>query len=249
MLTLGSLPLGQIPRTVVSFSDNVTPHHLKDAKRQGLDIVEIRIDLFSSVKPTYVTQQIQQFDGFPTSATIRCQSEGGKWTLSEGQRLLLFQSIISHVDAIDIELLAKDINEQVIRAAHEAKKLVLVSYHNLATTLSLSELTSMVERATSLKADIVKIATATKTVGDLRALARLTLDGADRHIVVIAMGAHGVSSRILFPALGSLMTYASIGKPTAPGQLPLHVTVDMLRKLYPRYNEEKIHTLKLIESP
>jgi 3-dehydroquinate dehydratase-1 len=45
------------------------------------------------------------------------------------------------------------------------------------------------------------------------------------------MGDAGVASRVLFPALGSLLTYASAGTQTAPGQLDLDEAVALLRRL------------------
>jgi 3-dehydroquinate dehydratase len=47
------------------------------------------------------------------------------------------------------------------------------------------------------------------------------------------MGTGGVLSRLLFPALGSLFTFAAFGVGTAPGQLSLEETVSCFRKYYP----------------
>jgi 3-dehydroquinate dehydratase len=40
-------------------------------------------------------------------------------------------------------------------------------------------------------------------------------------------------SRVLFPAAGSLLTYGHVGRPTAPGQLPLGELAALVRRFYP----------------
>jgi len=47
------------------------------------------------------------------------------------------------------------------------------------------------------------------------------------------MGDAAVATRVLFPALGSLLTYAHAGTETAPGQIPLVEMRQLLRRLYP----------------
>jgi 3-dehydroquinate dehydratase-1 len=56
-------------------------------------------------------------------------------------------------------------------------------------------------------------------------------DDAGPGLIVIGMGDAGVASRVLFPALGSLLTYAAAGTQTAPGQLALDEAVALLRRL------------------
>src|SRR3989304_4571205 len=43
----------------------------------------------------------------------------------------------------------------------------------------------------------------------------------EKNSIVIGMGKKGVNSRVFFPLAGSLVTYGSIDRKTAPGQLPL----------------------------
>jgi 3-dehydroquinate dehydratase-1 len=73
----------------------------------------------------------------------------------------------------------------------------------------------------------------------VQTLASLTLSNRSIGVITIGMGAHGALSRVLFPALGSLMTYTFIGVPTAPGQLELEDTCRLLRTFYPNYAAER----------
>ena len=247
MLKLGKTILNGTPRVAVGFKDNLSADILQQIEDYGLDVVELRIDLYSSFDTQHVIQEVKKLGKFSSIATIRLEKEGGEWNLSEQKRVALFKAIIPYVDAVDIELYSQSILKEVISAAHKAKKLVCVSYHNFDKTPSHSKLTEILKEAKANKADIVKIATLALTRTDVQNLANFTIANKDKNIITIAMGAEGVISRILFPALGSLLTYASLGSSTAPGQLDYSITFDFLRRLYPKYNQEKINSLKLLE--
>ena len=94
----------------------------------------------------------------------------------------------------------------------------------------------------------MKIATHAKTDSDVAALAQLLAERRDANLVVIAMGAVGTKSRVFFPALGSLMTFAALEQSTGPGQLPMALMFQELRLYYPRFNEKKIIDLQLMEA-
>ncbi len=192
--------------------------------------------------------EVRKFQRFPSIATIRSEIEGGSWTLSEAERLKLFKLVIPEVSAVDIELSAKSIIKEVVQTAHKHKKLAVISYHNFDGTPSLKILEDTMKKAISSGADIVKVATLAIKREDVQLLAEFTLRNRSKNLVSIAMGTEGSISRILFPSLGSLMTYASLGQSTAPGQLDYESTFDLLRRMYPKYNEEKITSLKLIEN-
>lgn len=61
------------------------------------------------------------------------------------------------------------------------------------------------------------------------------------------MGGQGVKSRLFFPALGSLVTFAFVGRPTAPSRLEFDQTFELMRLLYPDFNERKMVELGLME--
>ena len=47
------------------------------------------------------------------------------------------------------------------------------------------------------------------------------------------MGGLGAISRLVFPIAGSLLTYAHVGRPTAPGQLTVAELRPLLDRFYP----------------
>lgn len=236
-----------VPLTAVGFVGNTPMADILGAKSRGLDIAELRVDHYPSTHADDVISEIKKFSMFNTIATIRIKAEGGEWEASEDTRLALFMRIIPHVDVVDIELSAP-ILPQVIEAAHDAKKLALVSYHNFIDTPELSELQSFVDDAHSKGADIVKIAAQANNPKDLKTLAALTLNNRHLHLITIAMGSDGLISRVFFPALGSNITFAYIGKRTAPGQLKFEVLFDLMREFYPSFNQRKIDELEILEA-
>jgi 3-dehydroquinate dehydratase-1 len=228
-----------IPLVAVSFRDNDSERLAREAARAGVDVIELRIDRYADTDPEHVRNQARTFKELPVVATIRSPAEGGEWTGSESQRLALFDSIIDEVDAVDIELSATEINADVIAAANRHDKLVIVSHHDFERTPSLDRLETIADDARALGADIVKISTMANSKQDLRTLASLAIQQADLGVIVIAMGAIGTIGRILFPALGSCLTFSHMGEGSAPGQLDFFETFDLMRKFYPDFNEQK----------
>ena len=151
MIKLGKLTLNGTPRIAVGFNDRVPSQAILDVKDFGLDVVELRIDQYSSFEVSHVLNEVKKFKNFPSIATIRSEKEGGDWNLSESKRLDLFKAVIPHVDAIDIELSTVSILKQVIKEAHAKKKLVIVSYHNFDRTPNFKTLNQIVYKAKALR--------------------------------------------------------------------------------------------------
>ncbi len=245
-LSLGTLELGGIPRIAVPYTDSATPELIAESRRRGVDIAEVRIDLFEHTDPDYVCSVLARFEALPTIATIRTRQEGGGWAGSEDERLALFHAVIPLVDAVDVELQAKTILERVCERARTANKCVVVSYHDFEATPDRHTLEHIAEAASKAGADIIKIATHVRSDEDIQSLASLCLSSAARNLIVIGMNGHGLKARLLFPALGSLVTFAAIGKTTAPGQLEFDQMFELMRLLYPEFNERKIAELRLL---
>ncbi len=219
------------PNVAVSFKDGVLPEIINKTRQEGMDIAELRVDLFSSSSPAIVLKEINKFKNVPVLATIRSRKEGGKWKGSETARLALYQKLIPKADAVDIELSSSKINRKVISAARKAKKTVILSFHDFKKTPPLKSLYGILNKAKALGADIVKIAALIKKPSDLQTLAEFTLANSWQKIIVIGMGEKGSVSRVAFPCFGSLLTFAHIGEASAPGQLDLPTTIALLKKL------------------
>ncbi len=209
-------------------TDKTTAAQMNALKKLGIRFVEVRVDQFKTSEPKAVLAILERFRGFKKLITIRLKNEGGAWAGSETQRLTLFITLLSKADAIDVEL-ASPIAKRLIRLAHMKKKTVIVSHHDFKKTPTIQNLEQISKKGFSLKADVVKIAGFIQKPEDLRELVDW-LSNAKKPVIAIGMGANGVASRILFPMLGSALTYASTGESTAPGQLDVKTTLLYCRK-------------------
>jgi len=227
-LAIGSLVLGVRPRIAVPFTDHATRPDVADAAARGCDVAELRADLCSAFDAPHLLAALAPMAGVPTIATIRHADEGGGWRGPEADRLALYRALLPRADAIDVEI-ASEIARPALAAARDAGKLAIASFHDFAKTPAEDALAEVVARGRALGADVVKIATTVASGADLRALARVLVEHDD--LIVIGMGARGMASRVFFPLLGSLLTYASAGTQTAPGQLALDELVELLRRI------------------
>ncbi len=243
MLNIGSVALDGTPRIVAAYTDKTPFNAIQRAERLGLDIAEARIDQFEMFDQSYVLEQLGRFTGTPVIATIRAESEGGKWRLTESERLALFRAAVSRADALDVELSSSKILDDVIEASGSAGKPVIVSWHDFEATPDFEVLLKQTDRARNKGADLIKIATAINEPEDVRTLARLLIERAEHNLVVIGMGSKGLLTRLCFPALGSLLTYCFLDQPTGPGQLHFDDTFRQLRLLYPSFEKEKASAL------
>jgi 3-dehydroquinate dehydratase type I len=218
------------PRIIAPFTDRTRPSTLRTGVRRGLSLLEARIDLFDDVETEHVLENVRRARAIaPVLATVRSGSEGGAWKRSERDRLALYRALTPHVDALDVELDSR-IRGAVMRTARRAGRPVVLSHHDFRTTPSPSRLDDIVRRGTKAGADVVKIATFVRGPADIQRLARLLARHPTDPLVVIGMGARGRPTRVLFPALGSLFTFASLDEKTAPGQLGLAETVSGLEE-------------------
>ncbi len=231
-MKLGTLTLGRYPALVGVMTDFCDRRALRRALKVGIDAIEMRIDYLDSpdtIKLTNIIGDIRK-RALPIITTVRSVREGGRRNIPDRERVALFKALIPLTDAVDIELSSKAILRDVVGFAKSARKRVIISHHNFHSTPARSRLEQVVANGRNAGGEIVKIATMVKNDRDVRRLASLTLE--HKNLITIAMGEGGAGSRIFFPQLGSLLTYAPIDNITAPGQLPLKVTREELNRYY-----------------
>jgi 3-dehydroquinate dehydratase-1 len=224
---LGNVELGSIPG-VVAVIDRLRPvAAIGELPGKGATILEIRVDCISEPFSAVVeyARELRTTVNIPLIGTIRETEHIGD------NRLSLFTQLMPVIDAVDIEIDA-DITREVISLAHE--KTVIVSEHDYEETPDEKKLEKTVLTATSLGADIVKIAVMAHNREDVTRLLMFTQSRSE-NLVTIAMGEVGAISRIAAPLFGSLFTYAYITDAVAPGQLSLEETVAELKRFYPGF--------------
>jgi 3-dehydroquinate dehydratase/shikimate dehydrogenase len=192
---------------------------IQEAAKQGAKLIELRLD-FLAKAPDF--KRLLANRPCPMIATFRRQADGGRWTASEDQRLMLIrQAIVAGFDFIDLEI---DIIAKIPRFGKVQR---IVSYHNLHEVPE--KLETIHEQMCAADADILKIAvTAQQPADNLRVMA--LLKKTSRPTVAFCMGDIGTCSRVLGLRLGMPYTYAAFNKERqiAPGML----TFQDLEKTY-----------------
>jgi 3-dehydroquinate dehydratase-1 len=230
-LAIGGARLGDGPRIVAAGGEAELDAL---ARADGADLVEVRADLFADPQPDRLAAALAALRraGRPVVLTVRAADEGGG-ALSDDRRRALYEAGLPHADAIDVEIASTALAAALVPRARAAGATVILSAHFFDATPPRERLLALVEQAGSLGADVAKLAAHARDLEDVRTLLEVTLAARDRGIVTLAMGAAGTLSRVFFPAAGSLLTYASVGTPTGPGQLPLDELVALVRRFYP----------------
>lgn len=181
--------------------------HLVD---QGANLVELRLDY---IRRDVSIKRLLTNRPCPVIATCRREQDGGKWTGSEEERLMLLRSVIAEgVEYVDLE---DDIADELPRYGVTKR---IVSLHNFRDTPD--DLQGIHARLAALDADIVKIATMAHNPYDNLRMLRLIRES-KVPTVGICMGDIGTPTRILAGKFGAPFTYATFHheRSLAPGQL------------------------------
>jgi 3-dehydroquinate dehydratase-1 len=239
ILRLGQIDLGHVPRVAVPLSDVELQRDVSGLK--GLaDLIELRIDAFQRHDPAYVAQVCREARAlkFPLIATVRSADEGGQTRLTDAERQAIYEAVVSHVDAIDIEF-HTPLRDRIVKLARAHHKRAIVSFHDFQRTPLERDLVAVAEVARWHSAEIVKLAVTAQSSYDVDRLLGILRTHRDKNLIVIALGPYGVMSRVFFPLVGSLITYAYLNAANAPGQLALAELVSELCRYSPDFSKAK----------
>ncbi|MBE2900805.1 type I 3-dehydroquinate dehydratase [Methanothermobacter thermautotrophicus] len=207
-----------------------TPHEVTESAMRaieaGADILEIRIDGLQEPGEINIRELIEDI-GFPVIATNRSPAEGGHFSGSEDERIKLLMAAAEVADFVDIEL--SSAREDIERVTMNARRSI-ISYHNFRETPSLEALLRIVRMAREM-GDMAKVAVMPENMADT--LVVLQLLSLEDDTVAISMGELGRYTRVAAALFGSPITFASLGRGTAPGQMDVDVTRKMIRELMP----------------
>ena len=228
-LSIGSgLPKVCVPITSTKQQDII--NDFIKIKDQDFELIELRIDFFDAIlddqKLISLLQDIKQLQVHkPIIFTYRSKKEGGNIQLSDNQYYHLLELACKSkcVDIIDIEYQSKEAN-QLISLVHQYQLPVILSNHNFHSTPNKEVLIERLQTMQSMQGDILKIAVMPRNSKDVLTLLEATNDCyqmLDKPIVTMSMAGLGAISRMVGEVFGSAITFAMIGKPSAPGQIEL----------------------------
>jgi len=175
-------------------------------------ILEIRYDLFENMEDwSNILQKVSELNPKALKlGTIRLEKDGGKWKNSRaGERIGLFDKSLDWID-LERGMLAE-------KTCHK----IICSWHLFDRVPNISELSEFAEECLELGVQGCKVAGMAHSKRDAEPL----YDFAKKYgkkfelFAAFAMGEQGKESRVRSLKEGANLTYASIGKALAPGQL------------------------------
>ena len=186
-------------------------------------MVELRVDFING--RIGIKRLIVEGAG-PSIITCRRQRDGGKFTGSEEDRLVLLRTAVAEgAEYVDLE---EDVADKIPRFGKTKR---IVSLHDFDKTPD--DLEAIHARLAKLAPDVIKICTMANSPHDNVRMMRLVAS-AKIPTVGFCMGEIGTPSRILAAKFGAPFTYAAFqgNAAVAPGQLGY----EQMRDLY-RYDE------------
>ena len=190
-------------------------HH---AMAAGADLVEVRLDtcIKQGADAAAVVAALPKLP-LPVILTIRHESENGDCQLSDIERVRLYNEAMRlGVAWIDIESAQLPALASAGLVRNKATRLIL-SYHDFDGMGK--DLPGRIAAMKAAGADLPKIAVRANDAADL-ALIRDLYQTTSGPLIAIAMGEHGLASRLLAGVWGAALTFARLDSDvgSAPGQ-------------------------------
>jgi 3-dehydroquinate dehydratase-1/3-dehydroquinate dehydratase/shikimate dehydrogenase len=215
-------------RICISIAEKTLDESLAASKRaaeKSPDLIEVRFDHISPL-PNDLT-------GFkevavPKIATLRSVSQGGKFSGSDREKLLLLRRAVkAGFKVVDIEsnssLLANSLRD--FRGAE-----IVCSYHDPLLTPETARIVEILV-SNAARGDVTKAAFKVNSVHDVLSIveAAMVFSSTEEEFILLGMGELGEMTRIYANRMKCAFTYASLepGKEAAPGQIDF----DTLRHL------------------
>lgn len=212
---------------------------LKKNQKKKIDMAEFRADYYEALNNfdmlgtimTDIHDRLCRAD-IELLFTIRSESEGGErlsFTEPEINDINLYVAKYKLSDLIDVELFSdKDKADKVIETSKKNGIKVIMSSHDFEKTPPVDEMIKRYKAMQERGSDIIKLAVMPHNSGDVDKLMNVVSimynEYADVPVVGISMGELGRRTRVDGYKYGSYITFATIGKASAPGQ----VSVDEL---------------------
>ncbi|MCP1101224.1 3-dehydroquinate dehydratase-1 [Aequitasia blattaphilus] len=209
----------------------------KEIAKKKPDMVELRIDHFEYwMEECFLFELLEELKEIlgeiPILFTFRTPFEGGNEPITKEAYFALLSLVTNRDEISYIDMEANLIKDRVglIKEAKEKNKKVITSYHNFAETPEKEEIAAKLKEMESLSGDVLKVAVMPNSEVDLVTL-REGVEEANKEIqnpkIIIAMGELGSDTRIHPLNYSSILTFAMVGKESAPGQ----IEIDELRKI------------------
>lgn len=227
----------------------VAAHTLQELKKKTaairslpFDVLEWRMDGLDALSPELATQGLSLVKSeisTPIIATIRTSKEGGSFPYEDDLYKACVTAVMTGLrpgtDAIDVEM-ERAPAPRLIEKARALGLSVIVSFHDFSRTPKKEDIVSRFLTMKARHASIGKIAVMAHSREDactmMDAMAQVHKTAPDFPFIGISMGPCGQVTRTEGGKAGSILTFASAGEASAPGQIALADMRRILDKAY-----------------
>lgn len=222
-----------MPKICVPITGGTKEEIIEEAKRINtveIDLIEWRVDFFEDIlemdRVLTVLRELQDILDKPLIFTIRRKQEGGEKEIAIEDYLRINSNVIEErlADVVDIELFIGDSYvEELVEIAQINRVCTIISNHDFEKTPHKEVLVERLYKMNDLGGDIAKIAVMPNSVTDVITLLDVTNEMSGKlaiPIVTMSMSLVGLISRLIGQSVGSAITFGSVGKISAPGQIP-----------------------------
>ncbi len=192
------------------------------------DVIELRLDCLNKDDVRGVVENLPKTEK-TYLFTFRPREQGGNRDLTVVEKLKFWEHVFWSHDSdfmIDIEF-----DHNLLNAVNPETKKRIVSSHSFDGTVTHIDQTWQV--MSEISDSLIKIALQADDITDAIPVWKLlgVAKAENKQIIPIAMGEAGKWTRILGPAHGAFMTYASLesGRETAPGQITAKNLIEIYR--------------------
>ncbi len=226
-MTLGTgMPAVCVPvmgRTMAQLAQAVSR-----AREAQADVIELRIDAMAEMPQAETAEaacRIAREGGVPVLFTLRTRRDGGAGGTDAAAYEALLREMIERraCDAIDCELsVGEAAFARIARHARDGEMTLVGSSHEFGEIGDVQRAADWLMRQQELGAQVCKAAVMAHSPAEALALAHAYAQAHERlaiPMIGIAMGPHGLITRVCGACFGSCLTFAAAGEASAPGQM------------------------------
>lgn len=208
------------------------------------DMIELRVDWFEAMYNVEAVisllKDLREVVGNTIVLfTIRTRKEGGEADISPSEYEMLCTRACEsgYIDFLDVEAFMEEgLLERLCEIAHTHNVKVVASNHDFEKTPEEQEIVRRLVYMEEHGANVPKIAVMPTCERDVLTLLSATLQykeqGGRKPVITMSMGKLGVISRIAGEVFGSVVTFATAGQVSAPGQIAVHEMKPILEVLH-----------------
>lgn len=246
-----TLESGQQPVICIPVMGKDSEEVLAEAQRvieHGARMIEWRIDYLEDMRsPGLVEEILRELQQICKQAillvTVRTRKQGGLARIAEPELSELYRRIAGthSADLLDVEFFEVDRPQKLIRELKKEGVGIITSHHDFEDTPRTDVMTMLFHKMAEGGSDLVKLAVMPQSLSDVLDLLQVTCTFREEYpeipVASMSMGGMGIISRLCGEAFGSCMTFGTMGKSSAPGQMDeedLRTVLDVIHRNFER---------------